>query len=61
MDPSGIRVGTPALTTRGMKEPEMRQIAAWIRQALKSPEDKAGLERVRGAVKEMGRQYPAPA
>ncbi|MFO0969041.1 MAG: serine hydroxymethyltransferase [Gemmataceae bacterium] len=61
LDPSGIRVGTPALTTRGMKEPEMRQIAAWIGQALKSPEDKGTLERVRGAVRELGKQYPAPA
>jgi glycine hydroxymethyltransferase len=61
LDPSGIRVGTPALTTRGMREPQMRQIAAWIGAVLAAPTDQAALERVRGAVREMCRQFPAPA
>jgi glycine hydroxymethyltransferase len=61
LDPSGVRIGTPALTTRGMREPEMRTIAGWIGQVLSGPEDKAGLERVRGQVRELCRQYPAPA
>src|SRR5207249_3664173 len=61
LDPSGIRIGTPALTTRGMKEPEMRQIAAWIGQVLASPTDAAVQERVRSEVRELGRQFPAPA
>lgn len=61
LDPSGIRIGTPALTTRGMKEPEMRAIAGWIGEALGSPADKAVLERIRGKAKELGKQYPAPA
>jgi glycine hydroxymethyltransferase len=61
LDPSGIRVGTPALTTRGMKEAEMRRIGGWIDDALKAPEDAAVLERVRGEVKELCRQFPAPA
>jgi glycine hydroxymethyltransferase len=61
LDPSGIRIGTPALTTRGMREPEMRTIAGWIGAVLGSPEDKAVQERVRGAVCELGRQFPAPA
>jgi glycine hydroxymethyltransferase len=61
MDPSGIRVGTPALTTRGMREPEMRAIAGWIGEVLASPADKSVLERVRGKACELGKQYPAPA
>jgi glycine hydroxymethyltransferase len=61
LDPSGIRIGTPALTTRGMKEPEMRRIADWIGTVLSSPDDKGVQERVRGEVAELCRQYPAPA
>ena len=61
LDPSGIRIGTPALTTRGMKEPEMRAIAGWIDRALKSAGDTAALERIHGEIRELGRQYPAPA
>ncbi len=61
MDPSGIRIGTPALTTRGMREPEMRQIATWIHAALTHAEDSAFLERIRTQVRELGKQYPAPA
>jgi glycine hydroxymethyltransferase len=61
LDPSGIRVGTPALTTRGMKETEMRTIAAWMGQVLSAPEDKTLAERIRGAARDLGRQYPAPA
>jgi glycine hydroxymethyltransferase len=61
MDPSGIRIGTPALTTRGMRETEMRQIAGWIDTALAHAGDKAALERIRGEVRELGKQFPAPA
>ncbi len=61
LDPSGIRIGTPALTTRGMKEPEMRTIAGWIGQVLTAPEDKGLLERVCGQARELGKQFPAPA
>jgi glycine hydroxymethyltransferase len=61
LDPSGIRIGTPALTTRGMKDGEMRQVARWITEVLASPEDKAVAERVRGGVRELCRQFPAPA
>jgi glycine hydroxymethyltransferase len=61
MDPSGIRIGTPALTSRGMREPEMRQIGAWIGDVLTHATDKAVLERVRDEVKELGKQFPAPA
>jgi len=58
LKPSGIRVGTPALTTRGMKEPEMRQIAVWITRALDQRSDDAALERIRGEVAELANQFP---
>jgi glycine hydroxymethyltransferase len=58
LKPSGIRVGTPALTTRGMKEPEMRIIAAWIAKALEQRNDDAALERIRGEVAELANQFP---
>ncbi len=56
-----MRIGTPALTTRGMREPEMRQIAAWIGEVLKDPADAAKQGKVRGEVRELCKQFPAPA
>jgi glycine hydroxymethyltransferase len=58
MKPSGIRIGTPALTTRGMKEPEMRQIGKWIGAALHNRADKTVLERIRRQVLELAEQFP---
>jgi len=61
MDPSGIRIGTPALTTRGMQEVEMRTIAAWIGEVLSDPANEVIQRRVRGKVRELCEQFPAPA
>jgi glycine hydroxymethyltransferase len=58
MKPSGIRIGTPALTTRGMKEPEMRVIAGWIAQALEGRNDTAKLTQIRHQVLEMAEKFP---
>ena len=58
MKPSGIRVGTPALTTRGMKEAEMVTIAGWIAQALDRRNDPAALAQLRGQVAELAEQFP---
>jgi glycine hydroxymethyltransferase len=58
MKPSGIRIGTPALTTRGMKEAEMRGIAGWIVAALEHRADPAKLAQIRGEVLEMAEQFP---
>ncbi|NYF49955.1 serine hydroxymethyltransferase [Tunturiibacter gelidoferens] len=58
MRPSGIRIGTPALTTRGMKEPEMRVIAGWIAEALEHRTDPGKLRQIRGMVLEMAEKFP---
>jgi glycine hydroxymethyltransferase len=59
-DPSGIRIGTAAVTTRGMKEPEMAQIAAWIDQITGAPEDEALPKRIAGEAAELCSKFPAP-
>jgi glycine hydroxymethyltransferase len=58
MKPSGIRIGTPALTTRGMKEPEMRTIAKWIVEALEHRADAARLAKIRAEVLELAERFP---
>ncbi|MFL6529201.1 MAG: serine hydroxymethyltransferase [Chthoniobacterales bacterium] len=59
--PGGIRVGTPAVTTRGMKEEEMLDIADLINEGLTSRDDAAALERVRDKVRDMTRRFPLPS
>lgn len=59
-DPSGIRIGTAAVTSRGLKEGEMAQIADWLDQIVKSPEDEDLQRRIRGEVEEICQRFPAP-
>jgi len=56
--PSGIRLGTPAVTTRGLKEPEMKQIAGWIKQALAASKDDQVLKKISGQVAQLCRKFP---
>jgi len=58
LKPSGIRIGTPALTTRGMKEPEMRQIGKWIAEALLHRQEAAVLEKIRRQVLDLAEAFP---
>jgi len=59
-DPSGVRLGTPALTSRGMQEPEMVKIAEFIHQVAQAPQDQANLRKMRGQVAELCSAFPAP-
>ena len=61
-DPSGIRIGTPAITTRGLGEPHMAQIAAWMDEAITAAtkDDEAAIERIAGEVRELLAGFPMP-
>lgn len=60
MDPSGIRMGAPALTSRGMKEDEMRKVAAWIVLALAKSDNESSLAAIRSEIREFVGDYPVP-
>jgi len=57
-DPSGVRLGSPAATTRGLMEDDMRQVARWLARVIEHIEDDGVIEQVRGEVMEMCGQYP---
>jgi len=58
MKPSGIRIGTPALTTRGMHEPEMKQVGRWIADALAQHSDRVALGKIKRQVMELAEEFP---
>jgi len=60
MDPSGIRIGTPCVTSRGLKHTDMEAIANWINEVLDAPDDDEVLDRVRVEVAEFLQDFPAP-
>ena len=59
-NPSGVRIGTPAVTSRGMREEEMRRIAAWMEEVAAAPLDEAVTDRVREEVRELCQAFPPP-
>ena len=59
--PSGIRLGTPAITTRGVGEKDMVQVADWMHQAVLHRDDPARLDDLRTAVREFALRYPLPS
>ncbi len=59
-DPSGIRLGTPALTTRGLKEAEMEQVANWMDRAITASTDEAKLAKVHEEIREFTKAFPLP-
>ncbi|MDD3861498.1 MAG: serine hydroxymethyltransferase [Candidatus Gracilibacteria bacterium] len=60
MDPSGIRLGTPAITTRGMKEPEMERVADWIDRVISNIDDLEMHKQIKEEVREMSLKFPVP-
>ena len=58
--PSGLRLGTPAITTRGMKEPQMIQIAQWMVEAMRSPTEETKLHAIHEQVTTLCREFPVP-
>lgn len=60
LDPSGIRIGTAALSTRGMKQDEMKSVGGWILEVLKAADDESVIDRVRGEIRDFAKNFPVP-
>jgi glycine hydroxymethyltransferase len=60
LDPSGVRLGTPAITTRGAKEQDMKKIVSWMIQTLQNPEDKTLHQKIKQEVVDFAKQFPVP-
>ncbi|PIR48870.1 serine hydroxymethyltransferase [Candidatus Peregrinibacteria bacterium CG10_big_fil_rev_8_21_14_0_10_55_24] len=58
--PSGVRIGTPAITSRGMKEPEMRKLGDWMSEVIEHADDAKVLARIAGEVRELCQSFPCP-
>ncbi len=61
MNPSGVRFGTPAITSRGMKENEIKKIASWINRAIEHKNEIEVLNKIKADVREMCKQFPIPS
>ena len=61
MNPSGVRFGTPAITTRGMKEEEIKKIVEWINTAIEKRDEEEILEKIKKEIKEMCLGFPIPS
>ncbi len=59
-DPSGIRLGTPAMAARGMGPAEMKQVGTWMAEVIGAPDDEAAIARIAGEVEDLCAQFPAP-
>jgi glycine hydroxymethyltransferase len=59
-DPSGVRLGTPAITSRGLAEKHMDAVAGWFDEAVRAAADEAKLDAIAAEVKSFLRDYPAP-
>ena len=60
MNPSGVRIGTPSVTSRGMREVEMQKIGDWMDEVIEHYQDEVVLERVAGEVRELCQSFPCP-